>query len=407
MDKINIHILGNFSITYGENLISFGLDNTMKPMKLLQLLLYQGSRGIAREKLLEDMYGREEYANVATNLRVTVHRLRRMLEESGLPPHDYIQISKGIYRWDAPVETEVDAAVFLELLRRAEEADGDEAKAELLSEACQMYDGEFMADLQADEWLEQERARYKGKYSEALQWLCEYKMDCKAYEETLKLSAKACVIYPFDEWQAVRIECFIALNRYQEALQEYEKTAKMFIEERGISLSERMLELFELMSSRFNYQPQNIESIEQHLREEEELEGSYFCSLPSFRDYYRLVSRIIERSGQSAVLMQCSIMNGKGSPIEKEKKLELMAELLQETIQKNLRKGDCFTKHSPSQFLILLVGIDKANSCLVRERIEKEYAREHKTWKNHLDFSVTALEDVGVEKEFVNKEVIL
>lgn len=366
----------------------------MKPMKLLQILLYHGRRGIAREKLLEDMYGREEHANVATNLRVTVHRLRKILEESGLPPHEYIQISKGIYRWDAPAETEVDAAVFLELIRKADETEGEQTKAELLREACLMYDDEFMADLPADEWLEQERSGYKEKYSEALQWLCEYLMECKAYEETLKLCAKACALYPFDEWQAVRIECFIALNRYQEAMQEYEKTAKIFFEERGINLSERMLALFELMSSRFNYQPQNFETIERHLKEEDELEGSYFCSLPSFRDYYRLVSRIIERSGQSAVLLQCSITNGKGSPMENEKKLEQMAQMLQDTIQKNLRKGDCFTKHSPSQFLILLVGTDKTNSYLVQDRIEKEFSKEHKTWGKNLECVAASVGDV-------------
>ena len=90
MDKIKVHILGDFSVTYGEKPVVFGLDNTMKPMKLLQILLYRGDRGIAREKLLENMYGREEHADVATNLRVTVHRLRKILEESSLPPYDYM-----------------------------------------------------------------------------------------------------------------------------------------------------------------------------------------------------------------------------------------------------------------------------------------------------------------------------
>ena len=396
MDKIKVHILGDFSVTYGEKPVVFGLDNTMKPMKLLQILLYRGDRGIAREKLLENMYGREEHADVATNLRVTVHRLRKILEESGLPPHDYIQISKGIYRWDAPMETEVDAVTFLELLGKADEAQDEEARAGFLREACRMYD-EFMAALPGDEWLVQERAGYKDKYSEALQELCGYMMKCGKYEETIALCARACELYPFDEWQAVRIECFIALNRYRDAMREYEETAKIFFEELGISPSERMLSLFELMSSRINYQPQNIEAIESHLKEEEEQGGSYFCSLPSFRDYYRLVTRFIERSGQSAVLMQCGITNGKGSPMENEKKLEPMTQHLQDTIQKTLRKGDCFTKYSPSQFLILLAGTDKKSSYLVRERIEREFVREHKTWKHNLTCYVAALNEASGE----------
>ena len=45
------------------------------------------------------------------------------------------------------------------------------------------------------------------------------------YEEVLALCDSAFWMYPFDEWQSVRIECFIWLNRFKEALKEYEDTA--------------------------------------------------------------------------------------------------------------------------------------------------------------------------------------
>ena len=70
--------------------------------------------------------------------------------------------------------------------------------------------------------------------------------------------------------------------------------------------------------------------LKQRLKEEKGQGGAYYCSLPSFRDSYRLVTRMLERSGQSAYLMLCSLTDGKGHPLEKPEKLELLSEELQE-----------------------------------------------------------------------------
>lgn len=49
---LNVHMLGDFSVMYGNQPISFGKNTTTKAMKLLQILLYHGEQGISREKLL-------------------------------------------------------------------------------------------------------------------------------------------------------------------------------------------------------------------------------------------------------------------------------------------------------------------------------------------------------------------
>ena len=117
----------------------------------------------------------------------------------------------------------------------------------------------------------------------------------------------------------------MALNRYKDAVQEYENTAKLFFEELGIRPSEHMMQQFEQMSSRLNYKPQELGDIKERLKEDDIRGGAFYCSLPSFRDSYRLVSRIIERNGQSVYLMLCSITNGKGMPMDKPDKLEVLS----------------------------------------------------------------------------------
>ena len=202
---LKVRLFGGFSASYGEIPVSFGRNTTTKAMKLLQILLYHGDNGISRDKLLDELYGREELADAANNLRVTAHRLKKIIVDAGLPSHDYINIKKGIYRWDAPMPTEVDAHQFVILSKDVQACTDKVKKLALLKKICLMYRGEFLPELSGDEWVLVESIQYKNIYSESLQELCKLLIERGDYEETLRFCEPACQLYPFDEWQSVRI----------------------------------------------------------------------------------------------------------------------------------------------------------------------------------------------------------
>lgn len=110
LPELKVNMLGRFSITYGEQPITFKRNSATKAVKLLQILLHsslvedRGSTGIPRAQLLDDLFGREELANVGNNLRVTVFRLRKMLIEAGLPEYEYIVKEKGVFYWRSPIK---------------------------------------------------------------------------------------------------------------------------------------------------------------------------------------------------------------------------------------------------------------------------------------------------------------
>ncbi|MDD7114584.1 MAG: BTAD domain-containing putative transcriptional regulator [Lachnospiraceae bacterium] len=391
---LKVQMLGGFSMTLGEKPLSFSRNSTTKAMKLLQILLYHCEKGISREKLIEYLYGREDMADAANSLRVTVHRMKKMVVDMGLPEYNYVKISKGIYRWDAPMETIVDAHVFEHILEKAKTEENKAQKIKDLEEACNMYAGEFIPGLSEEEWILIEGVQYKKKYTEALQQLCSYLWEDEEYEVILKLCENACELYPFDEWQAIRIDCFMAMNRYKEAISEYEETARLFFEELGISPSEKMIQQFKFMSEHMNYKPQTIKEIKGRLMEDEDETGAYYCTLPSFRDSYRLVRRIIERNGQSVYMMLCSLIDSKGRPMEQGDKLNAMTDELHHSIKHCLRRGDSFTKFSPSQFLILLIGTNKENCDLIFDRIASYFSRDHRSWKKNLEFYITSIADL-------------
>ena len=99
---LKVHMLGGLSLSYDETPIAFRKNTATKAMKLLQILLYTKETGIARTDLLDALYGREDLADMSNNLRVTSHRLKKILGDAGFPEYDYILIKHGIYHWNSP-----------------------------------------------------------------------------------------------------------------------------------------------------------------------------------------------------------------------------------------------------------------------------------------------------------------
>ena len=398
-DVLSVQMLGVFNVKYGDKPLSLGRNTATKAMKLLQILLYRVNGGISREELIECLYGREDITDASNSLRVAVHRLKKLLIDAGLPEHDYIAIKKGIYRWDSSMEIVVDALEFEKLIHQAENENDEKNKIEILENACRMYAGDFLSNMSSEDWVIIEAIRYKNMYSDALRQVCEWKIANGEYEDTLKLCSPACEMYPFDEWQSVKIDCYIAMHRYKDALKEYEETAKMLVEELGVSPTPKMMEQFKLMSKRISNRPQEIDEIKDELQEESWERGAFFCTVPGFRDAYRVMCRCMERNGQSVFLLVCTLIDNKGRPMENSPKLDQMSDELFLAIKNSLRRCDSFTKYNSAQYLVMLMGTNEENCQIVIDRIIKSFSKEHKTWANHLDCSVSSLFDYPIDDE--------
>ncbi len=397
---LKVEMLGRFSMTYGEQSISFKRNTMTKAMKLLQILLYTSGTGdgIPRTLLLEELYGKEEISNAANSLRVTAHRLKKMILEAGLPDYDYIQIKKGIYRWEAPMEISIDAVEFEKLVEEGKQEEDKEKSIEAFCKACRLYRGVFLPALSGEDWVLINSVKYKELYQYALSRVCEYKKEQREYEIILELTDAAVEIYPFDEWQCVKMEALMALNRYKEAYQYYEETSKMFFEELGISPSEKMMNVFKEMSDSMGRTYQVASEIKESLSEGDTASGAFYCTLPSFRDSYRIIRRIIERNGHSVFLMVCSLVDYQGRPIEKKEKLEVLSKTLHESIQTSLRRGDSFTKYSPTQFLILLIGTNRENCSIIYKRILDKFSAANPSWRKNLEYCAFSVADMEGQK---------
>ena len=141
-----------------------------------------------------------------------------------------------------------------------------------------------------------------------------------------------------------------------------------------------------------------LTDIKDSLKEKEFIPGAYYCSYPSFIDSYRIIVRMIERSGQSVFLMLCTLTDSKGNPLEKEELLAEHASDLSQAICKSLRRGDLYTRYSPNQFLVLLMGIKQEDCELTFRRINAKFREMCPSQRIQLRYYVSSIAEIRKEK---------
>lgn len=390
---LEVRMLGEFSMVYGGEVVEVSKMQTSRSMHLLQILLYAGEKGISRQKLVEYLFEREPVGDLSGNLRVTTHNLRKMLKKTILPDEPYIQTNNRQYRFVSSFPVRVDALRFRELLEQAKSENG-EKRIELLKEACQLYQGYFLPALFGEEWVVVAEAEYQRMYFESMEELCHSLKEREQYEEMLPLCIRAAEMYPFDEWQVWQMDCLVALGRSKEAMSLYEKTAAMYFDELSMAPPKRMLEYFRRMSNHISIGAGDFREIQEMLKEKEERTGAYYCSYPSFVDTYRMLVRIMERSGESVYLLVCTIMDDQRRVLEDTKRLKEVSERLSEAIREALRQGDVYTRYNMSQFLVILMGIRKEECPITIGRIDACFRKKENSRKIEISYRTASIAEV-------------
>ncbi len=395
---LSVNMLGGLSFFYGGEAFSIKCNNTSKVMQLFLMLLQAGRDGIPKVQIMEALYGRDDTQDTKNAFRILVFRLRRLLEDTVLPKDDYIKMGKGIYRFGGELEVWLDTKEFETGAKAALELEDDDERLEALKKVCSSYTGEFLPLMSEEEWVAAESLRYKNLYFDCLRECCRLLQGRRQYENMLEICQRAIDIYPFEEWQLVQIDCLLAMNRYKDALKVYENATALFFEELGLSPSEKMLARFRAMSGQIHYAMGTLTDIKDSLQEKEFTPGAYYCSYPSFIDSYRIITRMIERSGQSVFLMLCTLTDSKGNPLDKEALLSEQSANLSRAICHSLRRGDLYTRYSPNQFLVLLIGIKQEDCEITYARINARFREKYPSQKVQIRYYVSSIAEIKGEK---------
>jgi hypothetical protein len=88
-----------------------------------------------------------------------------------------------------------------------------------------------------------------------------------------------------------------------------------------------------------------------------------------FQGIYRMVTRMLERGGQSVYLMLCMVVDSKGNPMRDGQMLEELAGRLEEAIRDSVRHSDAISRYGKGQYLVLLMNTTRESCGVIQKRI--------------------------------------
>lgn len=368
-----VQMFGRFRMSYGDIPLTGEKARDTHFTSLMQMLLHYVQTGVSRDRLEETLLGDRDVENRHQALQTIVYKAKRKLKDMGLPAENYITLHRGVYYWTPAIPVKEDASAFEGLLKKAADMkdEDEEEKLKLYLKACYIYKGEFLSDYAGVWWAGAEARRYHGLFCDCVQkaaYIIRKRLDWFRLEELGRYAAK---IDPFADWEELTLEALIESERYKEAQQLYADTSDSYLRERGIYPASRIKEL---MDGRLGYPYAALDQIQEFLKEDTEgIEGGYVCSYPVFCGTYQVFCRMMERGGQSGYLMLCTLVDGKGNPMEEGQRMQELSERLLSAIQNSVRHGDVVSQYGKGQFLKMLVNTTRENCGIIEKRINQRF----------------------------------
>lgn len=383
-NRIDISMLGGFSITVNGQYMGLGQNNKANFLKLIQIILLNHEKGISKRELIDGVFGFKDLLDENNSLNNLLHQARTQLKKSGIPGKRYIEGKKGVYFPEKPegYEVFIDVRAYRELCQQAEQEPNRDHRAELYAKAFELYRGELLPEFSTDNWVILESVKLKRYFDELVNFLGEYYHQNEDYEKLYNLYSRASTIYPDGGWQTNVIDALILRKEYKDAYELYNKTARYYLDELEVPLPDELIRCYERIYDDIKVVSDDIEEIQAGILERDAALknskgditslGSYYCAFSSFIDVYNVLRRNLVRRGNSIFMMLCTLVDYEGKPIQNQEKITIRADALKQALYEGLRQGDVYTKYSSSQFLLLLIGTKKEDCSIIYHRISKK-----------------------------------
>ena len=347
---IKINMLGGFTIVSDNALFSQQDKRTSKIWKLLQYLIVHRQRLIPQAELIDAFCADEQMRNPSNSLRTMVYRARAVLDKAGFEQaEDMILAKSGGYTWNSNIPCVVDAEEFENLYRITNTDTLEKDHLDTLMQAMEIYRGDFLPGSAGETWVMPLARRYRSMYV-----ICVHKALKLLIEEGRSVDAqvlcsKALRIDPFDEKiLEYHLHSLLAQGKSVEALNEYKRMETMVYEVIGVNFSESLRKLYNQIQRPALMEGQPLEETLDDWLQGNDFPGAFYCDLSVFKTVYQIESRSAARSGRATYIARIDTKHEPG-----DKRGSVMKQLGM-VIPGNLRKGDLFTRSSPSQYMLML-----------------------------------------------------
>lgn len=367
---IEVRLLGGCVIRRGGDLIETLPQRSRKGTALMIYLILHRGRPIPAPRIIRELWDRRRNVNPENALKTMVSRLRSMLGEISPALGACVASGQGAYWWENRPGVTVDVLEVLDLNDRLKQ---EMPEAERMA-CCQRILNLYGGDLYHTEDLMNGAVSVSllhRIFLDAALSLIELKRGREAWSDILSVCDAALKIDDMDEpLQLERLRALVQLHRTAEAVNGYrqirEKERRLLDAEPGEEL-QRFYRRISQAGTSLRY---NLDVLRNRLTEGgESRTGPFFCDLDTFREFYHIQMRNLERLGSTMFLGL--IMLGDGDAEKRDPVLYKGAfAALEEILRRNLRRGDIVTRCDEYVMALLLPTVTYQSGSMVMERIE-------------------------------------
>ena len=347
-------MFGEFSLRYGEVVIGEGDFRSKKVCRLIEVLIMNRNQRISTDKLIEAIYENEECQNPLNVLKNLVWRARTLLRELiGAFNEDYIVRDQYTYMWNGKIQCVLDTDEFEKYAALAENEVASEKSLELYFHAVSLYKGEFLSKAPFDNWLQYKRIYLSNIYMKCVRGISEVYMIDMKYDSVISLCEAALLLYPYEEnIHEILLSAYSEAGRINKAIMHYNNILKIFMNDLGVELSPPIKALYRKIVDKTNSTEQDIAIIENDLIESSQLKTAFFCNYEVFKNIYRLVARMYERTEHPFYISLITVTDADSAALAESQLRDTMT-ALQEAIIETIRRSDVVARYSKSQFVIM------------------------------------------------------
>ena len=166
---LNVRMLGEFSMSYGDVKISDKSSRAYKLWQLIAFIISNRHRTVSKDEMIRLLGDSGRYANPSGALKTARMRARRMIEPIAQAVGQELLLSReGGYIWNPDIPLCLDVEEFERQCQQAAEAEGAE-QAALYADALALFQGEFLPRLSGEPWVDQISAYYNHFYLDTVE----------------------------------------------------------------------------------------------------------------------------------------------------------------------------------------------------------------------------------------------
>ena len=390
---LQVQMLGQFTLRYGDRTISDSDDRSRRVWSLLAYMLYNHGRSFAQEELIHLYWSNgEKSADPGNALKSIFHRIRTALDK--LQPvlgRLLIRRKAGRYFWNNAMPLSLDIEDFEAHFHAAEAAGDDDVRLAEYQAALALYAGDPLPRMTDEIWTIPIVAYYHSLYTRAAAGAIELLEKQEHTAEAVALCRRAIHIEPYQEDLYEHLmRGLLRTGDMKGAMSVYEEMSELLFAHFGVMPSETLRTLYRQATRTVNDRTLTMDEVCSQLAEPAPHGGAMVCEYDFFKILYRAEARSIARNGHSANICLLSV-SGKDGEMLARRSLDPAMNNLQVLVQNNLRRGDVIARCSISQYIILLPQANYENSRMVADRLVSAFYRRYPHSPARLRYTVQPL----------------